>query len=99
MCRNTAYENPSRLVKQLTPYGATSISDADSRRVRYLPDVFTEALRGNAQTRQMNLTPVQTLHATVPPTHAHAPVIRGVVNKFPDRVFRARTECSYHTSP
>ena len=24
--------------------------------------------------------------------------IRGVVNMFPDRIFRARTECSYHTS-
>jgi len=24
--------------------------------------------------------------------------MRGVVNKFPDWIFRARTECSYHTS-
>ena len=24
--------------------------------------------------------------------------IRGVVNKFPDLIFRARAECSYHTS-
>ena len=24
--------------------------------------------------------------------------LRGVVNKFPDWIFHARTECSYHTS-
>ena len=36
----------------------------------YLQNVFTEALRCNAQSRQMNLIPVQTLHATVLPTHA-----------------------------
>ena len=24
--------------------------------------------------------------------------LRGVVNKFPDRMFRAPTDCSYHTS-
>jgi len=26
------------------------------------------------------------------------PLLRGVVSKFPDWIFRARTECSYHTS-
>ena len=30
--------------------------------------------------------------------HVMSLYVRDVVNKFPDCIFRARTECSYHTS-
>ena len=67
----------------------------------YLPDVFTEVLRGTAQPRQMNLITVQTLHAAVLPTHA--PLIKPLkpssfqhVTTFRTRMLLYQCECHHN---